>query len=95
MVSDVTQEIGVHDAGLDRLLAVLTAPAEPAELQNEQAALALFRSARLSQTEGHAAGQPAAPGPFATLQLRRPIRWRPRMAAAAAVVVIGGTAAAA
>jgi hypothetical protein len=95
MVSDVTHEIGVHDAGLDRLLAVLTAPGEPTELQNEQAALALFRSARLSQTDGHAAGRPATPGSFSTLPLRRPIRWRPRLAAAAAVVVFGGTAAAA
>src|SRR5215475_2121158 len=95
MASDVTHEIGLHDAGLDRLLAALTAPGEPAELQKEQAALTVFRSARLSRADDHDGAPQAVTGPFATRPLRKPIRWQPRLAAAAAVVVFGGVAAAA
>ncbi len=95
MASDVTREIGVDDAGLDMLLAALVAPGEPAELTGDQAALALFRSGRLSHADDQVGAWPAAPGRFATRPLRRPIRWQPRLAAAAAVVVFGGMAAAA
>jgi len=95
MATDVMHEFGVHDDGLDLLLAALTAPGEPAELQSEQTTLAAFRTVILSQADRGAASWPAAPGPFATRPLRRPVRWRPRLAAAAAVVVVGGMASAA
>ena len=85
MATDVMHEFGVHDDGLDLLLAALTAPGEPAELQSEQTTLAAFRTVILSQADRGAASWPAAPGPFATRPLRRPVRWRPRLAAAAAV----------
>jgi hypothetical protein len=92
MATDVTHEIGVHDDGLDQLLAALAAPGEPTELRDEQAALTLFRSAGRGRAGGHGAAWPAEPGTFATRPLLRPARWSPRLtaAAAAAVVVVGG-----
>jgi hypothetical protein len=99
MAADLTDETGIHEAGVDELLRALTGPAEPAELAGEQSALAMFRSVTPSADAHHgagrAAGWAAAPGRFATRQIRRPVRWNLRLVAAAAVVLCGGMTAAA
>jgi hypothetical protein len=100
MAADLTEETGIHDAGLDAMMQALTGPAEPAELAGEQSAIAMFRasltpSADVQGGRGRAAGWAAAPRRFATRPIQRPTRWNLRLAAAAAVVVLGGMAAAA
>jgi hypothetical protein len=99
MAADLTDETGIHEAGVDELLRALAGPAEPTELADEQSALAMFRNSVTSSADAHhgagAAGWAAAPGRFATRQIRRPIRWNLRLVAAAAVVLCGGMAAAA
>jgi hypothetical protein len=100
MASDLTDETGIHEAGLDELLRALAGPAAPAELSGEQSALAMFQNGVTSSAgAGHGrhgvAGRTAGPGPFATRQLRRPNRWNLRLVAATAVVLCGGMAAAA
>jgi hypothetical protein len=100
MASDLTDETGIHEAGVDELLRALSGPAEPAELAGEQSALAMFRSSVTSQAGAEygrrrSAGRTAGQGPFATRQIRRPIRWNLRLVAATAVVLCGGMAAAA
>jgi hypothetical protein len=98
MAADLTDETGIHEAGLDELLRALTGSAEPAELAGEQSALAMFRdsvtgTAGAAHGRGRVAGLTAAPGRFATTPIRRPIRWRLRLVAATAVVLCGGMAA--
>lgn len=100
MAADLTDEIGIHEAGLDELLRALTGPAERAELADEQAALALFRrsatsSAGVPPGHGRVAGLGGPAGHFATRQIRKPTRWNLRLVAAAAVVLCAGMAAAA
>jgi hypothetical protein len=98
MAADLTDETGVHEAGVDELLRALTGPAETTELAGEQSALAMFRSSITPSADAHhggAAGRTAAPGRFATRQIRRSVRWNLRLVAAAAVVLCGGMAAAA
>jgi hypothetical protein len=96
MTADVTDEAGIHEAGLDELLRALAGPAVPAELADEESALALFRgSIAPSAGPGRVAWWAAAPGRFATRPIRKPVRWNLRLVAAAAVVVCGGMAAAA
>jgi hypothetical protein len=101
MAANVTDELGIHEAGLDELLRALTGPAEPAELAGEQSAVAMFRG-RVTQPADAELAAPArvawwaaAPGRFATRPIRKPVRWNLRLVAAAAVVVCGGMAAAA
>jgi hypothetical protein len=96
MAADLTDETGIHEAGVDELLRALTGPAETTELAGEQSALAMFRTSVTSSADAqHGAGWTAAPGRFATRQIRRPVRWNLRLVAAAAVVLCGGMAAAA
>jgi hypothetical protein len=100
MASDLTDETGIHEAGLDELLQALAGPASPAELAGEQAALAMFRNSGTSSTgAGYrrraVAGRTGGPGQFATRQIRKPTRWNLRLVAATAVVLCGGMAAAA
>jgi hypothetical protein len=100
MAADLTDETGIHEAGVDELLRALTGPAESAELAGEQSAVAMFRnrapsSAAAPHGGGNADGWTAAPSRFATRQLRRATRWNLRLVAAAAVAVCGGMAAAA
>lgn len=96
MTTDVTEETGIHEAGLDELLRALASPAAPAELAGEQSALALFRGSTTSSPGPRRfTWWAAAPGRFATRPIRKPVRWNLRLAAAAAVVVCGGMAAAA
>jgi hypothetical protein len=101
MTADVTDEMGIHEAGLDELLRTLTGPAEPAELAGEQSALAMFRgnvstsAGAQDAAAGRIAWWAATPGRLATRPIRKPVRWNLRLVAAAAVVVIGGVAAAA
>jgi hypothetical protein len=98
MAADLTDETGVHEAGVDELLRALTGPAEPAERTGEQSALAMFRdsvtsSAGARPSRGRFAGRTAGPGRFATRPIQRPTRWHPRLVAAAAVLLCGGMAA--
>lgn len=100
MAADLTDETGIHEAGVDALLRALTGPAEATELADEQSAVAMFRtsvgsSADAGYQTGRADGWTAGPGRFATRQIRRPSRWNLRLVAAAFVVVCGGLAAAA
>jgi hypothetical protein len=100
MASDLTDETGIHEAGLDELLRALSGPAAPAELAGEQSAVAMFRNSLTSSAgAGHerrgGAGRTAGQGRFATRQIRRPTRWNLRLVAATAVVLCGGVAAAA
>jgi len=100
MAADLTEETGIHDAGLDALMKALTGPAEPAELAGEQTALAMFRSsatpsAGALRSAGRLAPGREASGRFATRQFRRPRGWTVRLVAAAAVVLCAGMAAAA
>jgi hypothetical protein len=100
MAADLTDETGIHEAGVDELLRALTGPAEQTELAGEQSALAMFRNGVTSAADaqhgtGRVAGGTAAPGRFATRQIRKPIRWNLRLVAAAAVALCGGVAAAA
>ncbi len=100
MAADLTDETGIHEAGLDALLAALTGPAEPTELAGERSALAMFRtggaaSAGARHGADRVTGRTAATGRLATRQIRRPIRWNLRLVAAAAVLLCGGLAAAA
>jgi hypothetical protein len=100
MAADLTEETGIHEAGLDELLRTLTGPAEPSELAGEHSALAMFRasitpSAGATGDPGRVDGWTDAPGRFATRQIRRPVRRNLRLVAAAAVMLCGGMAAAA
>lgn len=93
MAADLTDETGIHEAGLDELLRALAGPAEPTELVGEQSAVAMFRSSVGSSADAQYGADGAAG--WATHQIRRPRRWNPRLVAAAVVVVCGGLAAAA
>jgi hypothetical protein len=100
MAADLTEETGIHEAGLDELLRALTGPAEPPELAGEHSALAMFRasvtpSAGVTADHSRVADWAAAPGRFATRPVRKPTRRNLRLAAAAAVVFCGGMAVAA
>ncbi len=98
MAADLTDEFGIHEAGLDELLRAVTGPAEPTELAGEQRALAMFRSSVTSSAGGQhgrsrVAGRTAGARRFATRPIRRPTRWNLRLVAATAVVLCGGLAA--
>jgi hypothetical protein len=100
MASDLTDETGIHEAGLDELLRALTGPAEPSELADEHSALAMFRasvmpSAPVAADHGRVGGPAGASGRFATRPVRKPMRRNLRLVAAAAVVLCGGMAVAA
>jgi len=100
MTSDLPDETGSLDPGLDQLFRTLTAGPVPGELAGEHDALAMFRAnvrppvssapARGRFGRSAAGSARSARGPFWS-----PARWGIRVAAATAVVVVGGTAAAA
>jgi hypothetical protein len=97
MTSDLPDETGALDPGVDRLFRTLTDPAQPAELAGEQDALAMFRANSRPATPAPAGGPAAAPGgprqPWRSFRV--PVRWSVRLAAAVAVALCGGAAAAA
>jgi len=100
MASDLTDETGIHEAGLDELLQALSGPAAPAELAGERSALAMFRasvtpSAGVSADHSRVGGWAGAPGRSSTRPVRKPLRRNLRLVAAAAVVLCGGMAVAA
>lgn len=96
MNSDIRDEFGPLDPGLDQVLQAMTAQPTPEELADEQAAVAMFRENRTASARGTRRPRrfvPAAPPPG------RPATgqggWRMRLAAAATIVLAGGLTAAA
>ena len=107
MTSDLPDELGALEPGVDQLFRTLTAPATPDELAGEQDALAMFRAnirppanSAFPSTAfpGTAFPGTASPGAGSRRSAARgfgaPLRWGIRLAAAG-TLVLGGAAAAA
>jgi hypothetical protein len=95
MSSDLTDETGALDPGVDRLFRALTGPATPGELAGERDTLAMYRAN--SVAAALPAVQPAAPPSYTQwwrISLRFPARWSAGLAAALTVALGGATAAA-
>ncbi len=100
MTSDLPDETGSLDPGLDQLFRTLTAGPVPGELAGEHDALAMFRAnvrppASPASARGRFGRSTTGPARSGRGSFRSPAQWVIRLAAATAVVVGGGTAAAA